>query len=82
MRDRGNIDENGFTLSILKRVMPSLIQRVEKLEKEYETFEQFKRRLILLLLDMKTREAEDWILWREGLSKDDDYLPPRDKEKK
>ena len=28
------------------------------------------------------REVEDWILWREGLSKDDDYLPPRQKDKK
>ena len=27
-------------------------------------------------------EVEDWILWREGLSKDDDYLPPRQKDKK
>ena len=32
----------------------------------------------------KKREEQykDWILWREGLSKDDDYLPPRQKDKK
>ena len=31
----------------------------------------------------KKREEQykDWILWREGLSKDDNYLPPHNKEK-
>jgi len=34
------------------------------------------------LVKEKAGEVEDWILWREGLSKDDDYLPPRQKDKK
>jgi len=53
MKMKTKINEDEFTLGMLKKVVPTLIKRLDKLEGETETFEAFKKRLILLLLDLR-----------------------------
>ena len=48
-----DISEDDFTLAMLKKAFPNLVARVTKLESELETFEYFKKRLLLMLLDIK-----------------------------